>query len=62
MLNQFVIPPSFQVIKLSDVVKEAFNNNGDVKAKYAANEWNIELQRIDNSGLEDWVFITKIEA
>ena len=66
VLNELVVPPSFQVIKLRDSgypkwLKAAFNDIGNVKEQYAANGWNIEYQQIDgaNKG-EQWVFITKI--
>merc|ERR1712003_272242 len=60
VLNELVIPPSFQVIKLRNIggswLKAAFNDIENVKEQYAANGWNIEYQQIG----WDWVFITKI--
>ena len=59
VLNELVVPPSFQVIKLRDGwcfwLKDALNDV--VKEQYAVSGWNIEYQWIE---YVDWLFITKI--
>merc|ERR1712062_334949 len=58
VLNELVVPPSFQVIKLREGgyfwLKDALNDV--VKEQYAVSGWHIEYQRI---GIMDWLFITK---
>ena len=66
VLNELVVPPSFQVIKLRDQrgkwLKNAFFDDESVKEQYAVSGWNIEYQDIQKKYLtEQWLFITKME-
>ena len=62
VLDEAVIPQSFEVLKLQDYsrfwMKKAFEAAPDIEEQYRAKNWSIELQNI---GKSDWIFIRKLQ-
>lgn len=61
VLDEAVIPQSFEVLKLEDEgnywMRKAFEAIPDVQEQYRAKKWSIELQHI---GKSHWIFIRKL--